>query len=56
MYNIHEIIIKITRVAQKECFMENYVVAELEVVAVATADTISSSFQIPSGENELPID
>lgn len=36
--------------------MENYVSAELEVVAVASADTISSSVEITLGENELPLD
>ena len=35
--------------------MENYVVAELEIVALASAETISAS-SIPTGENELPID
>ena len=36
--------------------MENYVSAELEVVAVASADTISASVEITPGENELPVD
>ena len=36
--------------------MENYVSAELEVVAVASADTISSSVEITLGANELPLD
>ena len=36
--------------------MENYVSAELEVVAVASSDTISASVEIAPGENELPID
>lgn len=35
--------------------MENYVNAELEIVALATADTISAS-SIITGDNELPID
>ena len=35
--------------------MENYVVAELEIVALATGDTISAS-SIQTGNNELPID
>ena len=36
--------------------MENYVSAELNVVALAAADTISSSVQITPDENELPVD
>jgi len=36
--------------------MENYVNAELEVVAIAAADTISASVVITPGENELPVD
>ncbi len=36
--------------------MENYVSAELEVVAVAAADTISASVAITPGDNELPVD
>jgi hypothetical protein len=36
--------------------MENYVNAELEVVALTAADTISSSVEITLGENELPLD
>ena len=36
--------------------MENYVSAELEVVAIAAADTISASVVITPGENELPVD
>ena len=36
--------------------MENYVNAELEVVAVASADTISASVEITLGANELPLD
>ena len=36
--------------------MENYVSAELEVVGLCTADTISASVEISSDENELPID
>ena len=35
--------------------MENYVNAELEIVALAAGDTISAS-TIPTGNNELPID
>ena len=35
--------------------MENYVNAELEIVALATGDTISAS-SIQAGNNELPID
>ena len=35
--------------------MENYVTAELEIVALASAETISASNIVP-GENELPID
>ena len=35
--------------------MENYVAAELEIVALASAETISAS-SIQQGENELPID
>ena len=36
--------------------MENYVNAELEIVAVAAKDTISASIEIELDENELPID
>jgi hypothetical protein len=36
--------------------MEKYTNAELEVVAVASADTISASVEITLGANELPID
>ena len=36
--------------------MENYVNAELEVVALTSADTISASVEITLGENELPVD
>ena len=36
--------------------MENYVNAELEVVALNAADTISASVEIAPGENELPVD
>ena len=36
--------------------MENYISAELNVVDVAVADTISSSVQITPDENELPVD
>ncbi len=36
--------------------MENYVNAELEVVALTSADTISASVAISTDENELPID
>ena len=43
-------------VKRKENNVENYVNAELNVVTLASADTISSSVQIPSDENELPID
>ena len=43
-------------VKRKENNVENYVSAELDVVTLASADTISSSVQIPSDENELPID
>lgn len=35
--------------------MENYINAELEIVALATSDTITAS-TIPTGSNELPID
>ena len=35
--------------------MENYVVAELEIVALASAETVSASTIVP-GDNELPID
>ena len=35
--------------------MENYTNAELEIVALASAETISAS-SIQPGENELPID
>ena len=36
--------------------MQNYVNAELEIVDVATIDTISASIEIEREENELPID
>ena len=36
--------------------MENYVNAELDVVALNAVDTISSSVQISLDENELPVD
>lgn len=36
--------------------MENYISADLIVVDVAKADTISSSIAIPPDENELPTD
>ena len=36
--------------------MENYVNAELEVVALNAADTISVSVEITPGANELPVD
>ena len=36
--------------------MENYISAELDVVALAAADTISSSVAITPDENELPVD
>ena len=36
--------------------MENYVNAELEVVAIAAADTISASVVLTPDENELPVD
>ena len=36
--------------------MENYISADLIVVDVAKADTISTSIEIPSDENELPTD
>ena len=36
--------------------MENYINAELNVMNVAIADTISSSVQIAPEENELPVD
>ena len=36
--------------------MEKYTNAELEIVALTSADTISSSVQIPPDENELPVD
>ena len=35
--------------------MENYTNAELEIVALASAETISAS-NITPGDNELPID
>ena len=35
--------------------MEKYTVAELDVVALANAETVSASTVVP-GENELPID
>ena len=35
--------------------MENYVAAELEIVALANAETVSVSSIVP-GDNELPID
>ena len=35
--------------------MENYINAELEIVALSTGDTISAS-SINTGENGLPID
>ena len=43
-------------VNRKENNVENYVNAELDVVTLASADTISSSVQIPTDENELPVD
>ena len=43
-------------VNRKENNVENYVNAELDVVTLASADTISSSVQITPDENELPID
>ena len=36
--------------------MENYVSAELEVVALLKFDLISVSIEIETGDNELPID
>ena len=36
--------------------MENYVSAELEIVAIASQDTISISIEIELGEDELPVD
>ena len=36
--------------------MENYVTCELEIVALASAETISASTTIVPGDNELPID
>ena len=36
--------------------MENYINAELDVVTLAEADTISASVQITPDENELPVD
>ena len=36
--------------------MENYINAELDIVALAAADTISSSVAITPDENELPVD
>ena len=36
--------------------MEIYVSAELEVMALTSADTISASVEIATGENELPVD
>ena len=35
--------------------MENYVIAELEIVALAAGDTVGASSIVP-GDNELPID
>jgi hypothetical protein len=40
----------------EEKSMENYVSAELEVVSIASADTISASVAITTGDNELPVD
>ena len=36
--------------------MEKYTNAELEIVALTSADTISASVEITLGENELPLD
>ena len=36
--------------------MEIYTNAELEVVALTSADTISASVEVTPGENELPVD
>ena len=36
--------------------MENYVSAELEVVALSQIDALSASIEIDRGENELPVD
>ena len=36
--------------------MENYVSAELEVVALSIFDFISASIEIELDENELPLD
>ena len=36
--------------------MEKYTNAELEIVALTSADTISASVEISLGENELPVD
>lgn len=41
---------------RKNLKMENYISADLIVVDVAVADTISSSIAIPPDENELPTD
>ena len=35
--------------------METYVTCELEIVALASAETVSASTIVP-GDNELPID
>lgn len=35
--------------------MEKYTVAELDVITLANAETVSASTVVP-GENELPID
>ena len=57
MYNISTKIIYVLDVEnERRTVMENYVSAELNVVALAAADTISSSVQITPDENELPVD
>ena len=36
--------------------MENYVIAEFEIVTIAANDNLTKSTVIDLGENELPID
>lgn len=57
MYNISTKIIYALDVEnERRTVMENYVNAQLDVVTLASADTISSSVQITPDENELPVD
>ena len=57
MYNISTKIIYVLDVEnERRTVMENYVNAQLDVVTLASADTISSSVQITPDENELPVD